>query len=90
MTSIATIAARAPLREELERAMAKYEQEGGEVQSLPILPDRDNFLRYRGAEFDKARAAADQAKSARQSAASETPNYLRNLRAYANRKRNES
>lgn len=90
MTSIATIAARTPFREELERAMAKYEQEGGEVQSLPILPDRDNFLSYRGAEFDKARTAADQAKSARQSAASETPNYLRNLRAYANRKRNES
>lgn len=90
MTSIATIAARTPFREELERAMAKYEQEGGEVQSLPILPDRENFLRYRGAEFDKARTAADQAKSARQSAASETPNYLRNLRAYANRKRNES
>lgn len=32
MTTIATIAARTPFREELERAMAKYEQEGGEVQ----------------------------------------------------------
>lgn len=87
MTTISTIAARTPFREELERAMSKYEKEGGEVQSLPILPDRENFLRYRGAEFDKARTAAAQAKSARQSAARETPNYLRNLRAYANRKR---
>lgn len=90
MTTIATIAARTPFREELERAMAKYEQEGGEVQSLPILPDRENFLRYRGAEFDKARTAAAQAKSARQSAESETPHYLRNLRAYTHRKRSET
>lgn len=90
MNTIATIAARTPFRQELERMMAKYEQEGGEVQSLPILPARENFLRHRGAEFDKARTAAAQAKSARQSAASETPHYLRNLRAYTHSKRSES
>ena len=47
-------------------------------------------MRYRGAEFDKARTAAAQAKSARQSAESETPHYLRNLRAYTHRKRSET